>query len=64
MKKESLDIAINNILETIERLDINIYDKLELMLNLRNFLDSSSYDENIQLLNKNIKRKVRKNGRS
>lgn len=64
MKKESLEIAINNIIEIIERLDINIYDKLELMLNLRNFLDSSSYDENIQLLNKNIKRRVRNNGRN
>ena len=59
MQKESLDLAINTIIESIEKLDINIYDKLELMLNIRNFLDERLYDENIKVLNQNIKRKVR-----
>ena len=59
MQKESLELAINTIIESIEKLDINIYDKLELMLNIRNFLDERLYDENIKVLNQNIKRKVR-----
>ena len=60
MQKESLDLAINTIIESIEKLDINMYDKVELMINLRNFLDERLYDENIKVLNQNIKRKVRR----
>ena len=60
MQKESLELAINTIIESIEKLNINIYDKLELMLNIRNFLDERLYDENIKVLNQNIKRKVRR----
>ena len=60
MQKESLDLALNTMIESIEKLDINMYDKLELMINLRNFLDERLYDENIKVLNQNIKRKVRR----
>ena len=60
MQKESLELAINTIIESIEKLDINMYDKVELMINLRNFLDERLYDENIKVLNQNIKRKVRR----
>lgn len=60
MQKESLDLALNTMIESIEKLDINMYDKVELMINLRNFLDERLYDENIKVLNQNIKRKVRR----
>ena len=60
MQKESLELAINTIIESIEKLDINMYDKVELMINLRNFLDERLYNENIKVLNQNIKRKVRR----
>lgn len=60
MQKESLDLAIITIIESIEKLDINMYDKVELMINLRNFLDERLYEENIKVLNQNIKRKVRR----
>lgn len=59
MQKESLEITINAIIEKLEQLDLNIYDKMELMINLRNFLESRMYEENIKTLNQNIKRKVR-----
>ena len=59
MQKESLEITINAIIEKLEQLDLDIYDKMELMINLRNFLDFRMYEENIKTLNQNIKRKVR-----
>ena len=45
MQKESLDQAIKVILESIERLEIDNYDKLELMLNIYHFLEN--YHENV-----------------
>ena len=55
MQKESLDQAIKVILESIERLEIDNYDKLELMLNIYHFLEN--YHENVRYLNENIKRR-------
>ena len=55
MQKESLEEAIKVIIESIEKLNINIYDKLELMLNIYHFLDN--YNENVRNLNENIKRR-------
>ena len=55
MQKESLDQAIKVIIESIEKLELNNYDKLELMLNIYHFLDN--YNENVRNLNENIKRR-------
>ena len=49
----SLEEALNAIIETISKLNINSVDKVELMLNLKNFLDVCSYHNNIEILSKN-----------
>ena len=54
MKKESLIIARDIILKLLDECDkIENIDKLELMLNLNNFLSPEEYQENVKVLNKN-----------
>lgn len=55
MQKESLNKAITIILESIENLEINEFDKIELLLNLYQFLNN--YEENIRWLNEKKTRK-------
>lgn len=52
MKQESLEKAIELIIEALEKGDIEIIDKTELMLNESKFLDK--YEENIKVLQKHI----------
>lgn len=50
MEKESLEIVQEKIVNVLNELDIPIYDKVELLINLVNFLDIEQYEENIKIL--------------
>lgn len=52
MKKESLIKAILIILDSLDKSDIPVQDKLELMINLRCFLNVDKYENNIKILSK------------
>ena len=52
MKKESLDAAIEVIVHAIAETEIDIRDRIELMINIREFLKSEKYKENIKVLKK------------
>lgn len=52
MKKESLIIVSSKCIDTIDKLNIPLTDKVELMLNLKHFLDSKKYEDNIKVLKK------------
>ena len=54
MKQESLDKALDLILDTISKSDIDVVDKCELMLNLKILLENaSSYEKDIEILRRN-----------
>ena len=53
MKSKSLNQTINMIIENLDKMDINEQDKVELMINLREFLQPKNYKENIRVLEKN-----------
>ena len=50
MKKESLEIVREKIIEVVSNEDINVYDKMELLINLYNFLEPEKYNKNIKVL--------------
>lgn len=50
MNKESLEEAIEKCSEAIANSNINTIDKIELLLNLKQFLDTQKYEENINVL--------------
>lgn len=50
MKQESLEKALDGFIETLDRLDIDTVDKVELMLNLKSFLSALDYTRNIEIL--------------
>lgn len=50
MKKDSLEIAKEVVIKAIDEADIESYDKLELLLNLYQFL--TEYKESIKILRK------------
>lgn len=52
MKKDSLIKAILIIFDAIDKSDINAQDKLELLINLRCFLNVDKYENNIKILSK------------
>ena len=52
MKSKSLNQAINMIIDNLDKMDINEQDKVELMLNLKEFLQPKNYKENIKVLEK------------
>ena len=52
MKKESLDKALDMVIKGLDELDIDISDKVELMLNLRSFLSIERYKHNVDILRK------------
>lgn len=56
MLKDSLDEVLPQVLTTIEKSDIDFYDKVELLLNLRLFLNSENYENNIKILQRETKR--------
>lgn len=54
MKQESLEKAIELIIEALEKGDIEIIDKTELMLNEYQFLHKDKYEKNVKVLQKHI----------
>ena len=52
MKKESLKIIRDKIIDVLYQTDINPIDKGELVINLTHFLDENSYDNNVKVLRK------------
>lgn len=52
MNKESLIKAREVIIQSLSESNINNLDKLELMLNINNFLQENEYEENIKVLAK------------
>ena len=52
MKSKSLNQTINMIIENLDKMDINEQDKVELMINLREFLKPKNYKENVNVLEK------------
>ena len=53
MKSKSLNQTINMIIESLDKMDMNAQDKVELMINLREFLKPKYYKENVRVLEKN-----------
>lgn len=52
MKSKSLNQAIDMIIENLDKMDMNELDKVELMINLREFLKPKYYKENVKVLQK------------
>ena len=57
MEKESLEKATDIIVRYVELANIPVYDKVELLLNLKLFL--KDYDKNIKILRKEVKNEKR-----
>ena len=57
MEKESLEIASDLIIEVIDRSNINIVDKVELMRNLKELLLEQNYERDIALLQQEQKKR-------
>lgn len=59
MNKDSLIKARKVVLECIDNLDIEDYDKIELLINLNTFLNYETYEEDKKVLMKQLfKRKL------
>ena len=54
MYKESLEEALDVIIQSICNLNINQSDKVELLINLKHFLDVNRYQRNIELLSEDF----------
>ena len=54
MYKESLEEALDVIIQSICNLNINQSDKVELLINLKHFLDVNKYQHNIELLSEDF----------
>lgn len=52
MNKESLEIAKDKIYQIVDDERIPIIDKVELLINIINFLSPEEYEENIKVLRK------------
>ena len=52
MKSKSLNQTIDMIIENLDKMEMNEQDKIELMLNLKEFLQPKYYKENIKVLEK------------
>ena len=50
MTKESLEKIQDKVFEIVDSSDIEIIDKVELLINIVNFLDPDKYEDNIQVL--------------
>lgn len=60
MNKESLETLKNKFIEIIENTNIDNADKLELLMNIWLFLEN--YEDNIKILHKYGKKRVRRDG--
>lgn len=54
MNKDSLIKARKVVLECIDNLDIEDYDKIELLINLNTFLNYETYEEDKKVLMKQL----------
>lgn len=52
MNKESLEIVQDKVVNLLNNTNIDIVDKVELLINLVSFLNPDEYDENIKILQK------------
>jgi len=52
MKGESLEKASSIIVKALIEANIDELDKIELVLNLNNFLNKNNYEENVKILSK------------
>lgn len=52
MKCKSLNETIDMIIENLDKMEMNEQDKVELMINLKEFLQPKYYKENIKVLEK------------
>jgi hypothetical protein len=52
MQDDSLLKSIDAIVQSIDSLDIPIVDKVEVLLNIRQFLDPKDYRDNVETLGK------------
>lgn len=50
VNEESLIIVSSKCIDTIDKLNIPLTDKVELMINLKHFLDTKKYENNIKVL--------------
>ena len=53
MQKESLKKTQDKIAKVMNKVDIPITDKIELLINIMHFLDVEKYEENIKILSRN-----------
>lgn len=54
MDKKSLEIIRSKVLEVVSNTEIDLIDKMELILNLYHFLDPEKYESNIKKLMKRL----------
>ena len=52
MDKESLLKVQKRIIEVLDGIDIPLYDRVELLINIISFLNTEEYEENIKVLQK------------
>lgn len=52
MKKESLEETILDIINMLDKKEMDLLEKIELMNNLRLFLNPYKYEENVRILEK------------
>lgn len=52
MERESLEIVQDKVVNLLNNTNIDIVDKVELLINLVSFLNPDEYDENIKILQK------------
>lgn len=50
MKDESLEEALDRCIKAIDESSIETVDKVELLLNIKNFLEATKYRRNIKVL--------------
>ena len=55
MNKESLKKAREEIIKTLSNLDIDLVDRLELLININELLQENRYEEGIKVLRKSKK---------
>lgn len=55
MNKESLKKAREEIIKTLSNLDIDLVDRLELLINMNELLQENRYEEGIKVLKKSKK---------
>lgn len=58
MEQESLDKALDSIFATLDRLDINIIDKVDFLVNFKTLLnDVDTYNKSISILQREMPHK-------